>query len=153
MKCPKCQRNQDRVIDSRELREGELIRRRRECGACGHRYTTYEKVDRNVLMVLKRDQRREEFSEKKLLESLRLSVAKRPVDEVQVRRIAEDIRKELEKEHEGDGLVPSTEVGMKVLKRLEALDEVAYLRYASIYKRFRDATQFLSEIDNLIGRP
>lgn len=153
MKCPKCQRNQDRVIDSRELREGELIRRRRECGACGHRYTTYEKVDRNVLMVLKRDQRREEFSEKKLLESLRLSVAKRPVDEVEVRRIAEDIRKELEKEHEGDGLVPSTEVGMKVLKRLEALDEVAYLRYASIYKRFRDATQFLSEIDNLIGRP
>lgn len=153
MKCPKCQRNQDRVIDSRELREGELIRRRRECGACGHRYTTYEKVDRNVLMVLKRDQRREEFSEKKLLESLRLSVAKRPVDEVQVRRIAEDIRKELEKEHEGDGLVPSTEVGLKVLKRLEALDEVAYLRYASIYKRFRDATQFLSEIDNLIGRP
>ncbi len=152
MKCPKCQRNQDRVIDSRELREGELIRRRRECGACGHRYTTYEKVDRNVLMVLKRDQRREEFSEKKLLESLRLSVAKRPVDEVQVRRIAEDIRKELEKEHEGDGLVPSTEVGLKVLKRLEALDEVAYLRYASIYKRFRDATQFLSEIDNLIGR-
>lgn len=153
MKCPKCQRNQDRVIDSRELREGELIRRRRECGACGHRFTTYEKVDRNVLMVLKRDQRREEFSEKKLLESLRLSVAKRPVDEVEVRRIAEEIRKELEKEHEGDGLVPSTEIGQKVLKRLEALDEVAYLRYASIYKRFRDATQFLSEIDNLIGRP
>ena len=152
MRCPKCAGDRDKVIDSRTVRDGASIRRRRICLKCGHRFTTYESVAVPALQVLKRDQRREDFDAGKLKRSIAYAVAKRPVPPQQVEAIAEDIRREVEEERGSEDLVPSTVIGQKVLKRLEKLDEVAYLRYASIYRRFRDAAQFFSEIENLIGR-
>ncbi len=152
MRCPKCGGDRDKVVDSRSVRGGEAIRRRRVCVSCGHRFTTYEGVAAPALTVLKRDQRRERFDEAKLKRSIAYAVAKRPVPQQQVDAIVDDIRREVEEEGGADALVPSTAIGQKVLKRLEKLDEVAYLRYASIYRRFRDAAQFFSEIENLIGR-
>lgn len=152
MRCPKCAGDRDKVVDSRTVRGGEAIRRRRVCVSCGHRFTTYESVAAPALTVLKRDQRREEFDLAKLQRSIAYAVAKRPVPPQQVEAIAQEIRREVEEEGGADALVPSTVIGQKVLKRLEKLDEVAYLRYASIYRRFRDAAQFFSEIENLIGR-
>ena len=152
MRCPKCAGDRDKVIDSRTVRDGASIRRRRICLKCGHRFTTYESVAVPALQVLKRDQRKEAFDGAKLLRSISYAVAKRPIPPPQVEAMAEDIRREVEEESGADALVPSTVIGQKVLKRLEKLDEVAYLRYASIYRRFRDAAQFFSEIENLIGR-
>lgn len=152
MRCPKCAQDKDKVVDSRTLQEGGAIRRRRVCLACGHRFTTYERVATPALTVLKRDQRREAFDSDKLLRSISYAVAKRPIPPQQVEAMAEEIRREVEDESGADALVPSTVIGQKVLVRLEKLDEVAYLRYASIYRRFRDAAQFFSEIENLIGR-
>ena len=152
MRCPKCAQDKDKVVDSRTLQEGGAIRRRRVCLACGHRFTTYERVATPALTVLKRDQRREAFDSGKLLRSISYAVAKRPIPPQQVEALAEDIRREVEDKSGTDALVPSTVIGQKVLARLEKLDEVAYLRYASIYRRFRDAAQFFSEIENLIGR-
>ena len=152
MRCPKCAGDRDKVIDSRTVRDGASIRRRRICLKCGHRFTTYESVAAPALQVLKRDQRREDFDLDKLKRSIAYAVAKRPVPPQQVEAIAEDIRREVEEERGTEDLVPSTVIGQKVLRRLEKLDEVAYLRYASIYRRFRDAAQFFSEIENLIGR-
>jgi len=152
VRCPKCAGERDKVIDSRTVRGGDAIRRRRICLKCGHRFTTYESVAVPALQVLKRDQRREDFDPDKLKRSIAYAVAKRPVPPQQVEAIAEDIRREVEEERGTEDLVPSTVIGQKVLKRLETLDEVAYLRYASIYRRFRDAAQFFSEIENLIGR-
>ncbi len=152
MRCPKCAGDRDKVIDSRTVRDGASIRRRRICLKCGHRFTTYESVAVPALQVLKRDQRREDFDAGKLKRSIAYAVAKRPVPPQQVEAIAEDIRREVEEERGSEDLVPSTVIGQKVLRHLEKLDEVAYLRYASIYRRFRDAAQFFSEIENLIGR-
>lgn len=152
MRCPKCAGDRDKVIDSRTVRDGASIRRRRICLKCGHRFTTYESVAVPVLQVLKRDQRREDFDAEKLKRSIAYAVAKRPVPPQQVEAIADDIRREIEEERGSEDLVPSTVIGQKVLRHLEKLDEVAYLRYASIYRRFRDAAQFFSEIENLIGR-
>ena len=152
MRCPKCAGDRDKVIDSRTVRDGASIRRRRICLKCGHRFTTYESVAVPVLQVLKRDQRREDFDAEKLKRSIAYAVAKRPVPPQQVEAIADDIRREIEEERGNEDLVPSTVIGQKVLRHLEKLDEVAYLRYASIYRRFRDAAQFFSEIENLIGR-
>lgn len=152
MRCPKCSQDNDKVIDSRSLHNGEVVRRRRTCVACGHRFTTYERVSMPSLIVLKRDQRREPFHWEKLKNSILHAVAKRPVSLPQVEMMATDIQHEIESEHGADALVPSNVIGRKVLDKLEKVDEVAYLRYASIYRRFRDASQFLSEIDTLIGR-
>jgi transcriptional repressor NrdR len=152
VRCPKCAQDKDKVVDSRTLEEGGAIRRRRVCLACGHRFTTYERVAAPALMVLKRDQRREAFDSAKLQRSIAYAVAKRPVPPQQVEAMVADIRREVEEESGADALVPSTVIGRKVLLRLEKLDEVAYLRYVSIYRRFRDAAQFFSEIENLIGR-
>ena len=152
MRCPKCAGDRDKVIDSRTVRDGASIRRRRICLKCGHRFTTYESVAVPVLQVLKRDQRREDFDAEKLKRSIAYAVAKRPVPPQQVEAIADDIRREIEEERGNEDLVPSTVIGQKVLRHLEKLDEVAYLRYASIFKRFRDAAQFTTEVENLIRR-
>ena len=152
MRCPKCAGDRDKVVDSRTLQDGAAIRRRRVCVSCGHRFTTYERVAAPALTVFKRDQRREEFDLEKLKRSIAYAVAKRPVPPQQVEAIAQEIRREVEEAGGADALVPSMVIGQKVLQRLEKLDEVAYLRYASIYRRFRDAAQFFSEIENLIGR-
>jgi transcriptional repressor NrdR len=140
----------DRVIDSRSLKNGEIIRRRRACTRCGHRFTTYEQVVKAILVVLKRDQHREDFDRAKLRASIAHAAIKRPISEPQIDMLVDDIMREIEAEHETE--VHSTLIGRKVMDKLEKVDEVAFLRFASIYRRFRDASQFLSEIENLIER-
>ncbi len=150
MRCPKCAQTDDKVIDSRSIRSGEVIRRRRVCSACGHRFTTYEEVVKAILTVLKRDGRHEDFSRQKLRAAIAHAAIKRPLSDPQLDMIVDDISHEIETEYEHE--VPSTVIGRKVMDKLEKIDEVAFLRYASVYRRFRDASQFLSEIENLIGR-
>jgi transcriptional repressor NrdR len=150
MKCPKCDSRENRVIDSREVRNGESIRRRRVCSGCGHRFTTYEEIQRAQLQIVKRDGRREEFSREKLIKSLLIACRKRHISVEQIERVADSIVVEVESEYEKE--VPSMAVGKKVMQSLEKLDEVAYIRYASVYRRFRDAGQFMNEVERLIGR-
>ena len=150
MKCPKCGADRDRVVDSRAVQAGAAIRRRRLCLACGHRFTTRESPVGEILMVQKRDGRLEPFDKRKLQQSIEHAVVKRPVGTRQIEGLVDAIADRLKAEY--DELVPSTEVGRRALDGLEAIDEVAYLRYASIFKRFRDAAQFTIEIENLIQR-
>ncbi|NCA82633.1 MAG: transcriptional repressor NrdR [Opitutae bacterium] len=150
MRCPKCAQLDDKVIDSRSIRNGDVIRRRRVCAQCGHRFTTYEEVVKAVLTVLKRDGRHEDFSRPKLRAAIAHAAIKRPISDPQMDMLVDDVVHEIETEYERE--VPSTVIGRKVMDKLEKLDEVAFLRFASVYRRFRDASQFLSEIENLIGR-
>ncbi len=150
MRCPKCTQSEDKVVDSRAIRNGDAIRRRRICSHCGHRFTTYEQVVKAVLTVLKRDGRHEDFDRNKLRAAIAHAAIKRPISDPQMDMLVDDIVHEIETEYERE--VPSTVIGRKVMDKLEKLDEVAFLRFASVYRRFRDASQFLSEIENLIGR-
>lgn len=147
MRCPKCGCQDDKVIDSRSSREGSAIRRRRECISCGHRYTTYEQVERARMMVRKRDGRCEEFSLEKLLEGVQKACQKRPVSQKAVEeltdRLVEDLSNTFERE------IPSKEIGVRVMQGLRGLDGVAYVRYASVYRRFEEATEFVSEVKKL----
>lgn len=150
MRCPKCSADNDRVIDSRTVRGGLAIRRRRACNACGFRFTTYEEILKAGLRVIKRDGRREDFDRRKLIAGIERACEKRPVSEREIEALADAVIAELESEFERE--VPSTVIGRKVMERLERLDEVAYVRFASVYRRFRDVSQFLSEVENLIAR-
>lgn len=150
MRCPKCEDRENRVIDSREVRNGDAIRRRRACAGCGHRFTTYEEIQRAQLQVTKRDGRREELSRSKLVNSLNIACRKRHISVEQIERTADGIVMEAESEFEKE--IPSMMLGKKVMSALEKLDEVAYIRYASVYRRFRDAGQFMNEVERLIGR-
>ena len=150
MRCPKCAQSDDRVIDSRAIRNDEVIRRRRVCAQCGHRFTTYEEVVKAARTVLKRDGRREDFSRAKLTAAIAHAVVKRPIAATQIELLVDEIVQEIQAEYERE--VPATVIGRKTMDKLEKLDEVAYLRFTSVYRRFRDASQFLSEIENLINR-
>jgi len=150
MRCPKCAHLDDKVIDSRTVRNGDVIRRRRICLDCGHRFTTYEEVVKANLRVIKRDGRHEELDKKKLLNGLGRACEKRPISAQQIESLIDSIINELEAEYERE--IPSTAIGKKIMERLEKLDEVAYVRFASVYRRFRDVNQFLSEVEGLIGR-
>jgi len=140
----------DKVIDSRSVRNGDVIRRRRVCLQCGFRFTTYEEVIKTSLRVIKRDGRHEELDRRKLLSGIERACEKRPISSQQIETIVDTILGELESEYERE--VPSTVIGQKVMDQLEELDEVAYVRFASVYRRFRDVNQFLSEVEGLIGR-
>jgi transcriptional repressor NrdR len=137
------------VIDSRELVSGDGIRRRRECPACGRRFTTYERVEPAGLMVIKRDGRREEFDSRKLRDKLRLALTKRPVSQDEVDRIVATVERELLSM--GTTEVPSTLIGEIVLRELKELDEVAYIRFASVYRRFADLDDLRREMEALGG--
>lgn len=150
MRCPKCEGKENRVIDSREVRNGDSIRRRRVCTGCGHRFTTYEEILRAQLHVVKRDERREELSRAKLVKSIQIACRKRHISMEQIERVADAILMEVETEYEKE--IPSMVLGKKVMSALRKLDEVAYIRYASVYRRFRDAGQFMNEVERLIGR-
>jgi len=147
MRCPKCGCQDDKVIDSRASREGATIRRRRECTGCGHRYTTYEEVERPRLMVLKRDGRIEEFSREKLLASLQKACQKRPITVEAITNLVARIVDELSSNFDRE--VPYGEIGSRVMEGLRGLDPVAYVRYASIYRRFDEATDFVQEVKKL----
>lgn len=150
MRCPKCSHQDDKVIDSRSIRNGDVIRRRRVCLKCGHRFTTYEEVIKASLRVIKRDGRHEDLDRRKLLGGIERACEKRPISVQQIESMVDTILGQLEAEFERE--VPSTIIGQKVMNQLEELDEVAYVRFASVYRRFRDVNQFLSEVESLIGR-
>jgi transcriptional repressor NrdR len=147
MRCPFCQARDSRVIDSRDLAGGGAIRRRRECVECGRRFTTYERVEIGGLVVVKRDGRREAFDPNKLRQKLRVALTKRPVWEHDIDHLVERVEAEMM----GLGLseVPSTAIGEEVLKQLKALDHVAYIRFASVYRQFADLEDLRREIADL----
>ena len=147
MRCPKCGDQDDKVIDSRASREGATIRRRRECAKCGHRFTTYEEVEHEGLMVLKRDGRREEFSREKLLSGIRKACQKRPISPKAIDDLVDHIVAVVTEKFEGE--VPGEFVGKLVMEGLRELDDVAYVRFASVYRRFEEATDFVSEVKKL----
>jgi transcriptional repressor NrdR len=147
MRCPKCGCQDDKVIDSRASREGATIRRRRQCVACGYRFTTYEEIERGGLVVLKHDGRREEFSREKLLSGIRKACQKRPVGPKTIEDLTEKIVMEITDKYERE--VPSEVVGKLVMDGLREIDEVAYVRFASVYRRFQEATDFVHEVKKL----
>ena len=147
MRCPKCTSIEDKVIDSRISKEGSTIRRRRECLECGHRYSTTESVLREGMVVLKRDGRREEFDREKLVRAVRAACHKRPVDLEQITMLVEDVMDVLEAQFESE--IPSSALGEGVMQRLRNVDQVAYVRFASVYKEFRDVSEFMQEISSL----
>jgi len=150
MKCPQCAFEEDKVVDSRTTKEGEAIRRRRECLKCGFRFTTYEYIERAPLMVVKKDGRREQYSREKLLGGLVKACEKRPVSLEQLEKAVDDIEALLFAKSKNE--VKSTEIGNLVIERLQSLDEVAYVRFASVYRQFKDINQFMSEVRALLDR-
>jgi transcriptional repressor NrdR len=151
MRCPKCTSIEDKVIDSRISREGSSIRRRRECMECGHRYSTTESLVRDGMSVIKRDGRREDFSREKLIRAVRAACHKRPVDAEQIAMLVEDVIDVLEAQYDSE--IPSAAVGDAVMQRLRTVDQVAYVRFASVYKEFRDVSEFMHEISALGKAP
>jgi transcriptional repressor NrdR len=147
MRCPKCGCQDDKVIDSRASREGATIRRRRECISCGHRFTTYEEVEHTGLVVLKRDGRREEFSKDKLLSGLKKACQKRPISLKVIEDLVERMVNEITDKYERE--VPAEVIGQMVMEGLRATDDVAYVRFASVYRRFQEATDFVHEVKKL----
>lgn len=147
MRCPKCGCEDDKVVDSRASREGATIRRRRECIACGHRFTTYEEIERESLMVLKRDGRHEEFSKEKLISGIRKACQKRPISPKVIEDLVESIVEDITNKYERE--VPGDVIGRLVMEKLRAVDEVAYVRFASVYRRFQEATDFVHEVKKL----
>jgi transcriptional repressor NrdR len=149
MKCPYCGTFENRVIDSRLSQGGEVTRRRRECEKCGRRYTTYERVEQILPMVLKRDGRREPFDRVKLLQGIRRAVVKRPVDAEAVEAIVDSLERTLLES--GDREITSQALGEAILARLKDLDPVAYIRFASVYRQFGDLDEFVAELARLQG--
>ena len=150
MRCPKCGGQDDKVIDSRASREGATIRRRRQCLACGFRFTTYEEVERGGLVVLKRDGRREEFSTEKLLSGIRKACQKRPISPKVIENLVDEIVNEVTDKYERE--VPGEVIGKLVMDGLRRIDEVAYVRFASVYRRFQEATDFVQEVKKMGGK-
>lgn len=150
MRCPKCTSIEDKVIDSRISKEGSTIRRRRECMECGHRFSTTELLVREGIVVIKRDGRREDFDREKLVRAVRAACHKRPVDAEQIAMLVEDVIDILEAQYESE--IPSRAIGDAVMERLRRIDQVAYVRFASIYKQFRDVAEFMNEI-NALDKP
>jgi transcriptional repressor NrdR len=147
MRCPKCGCQDDKVIDSRASREGATIRRRRQCLKCGHRFTTYEEVEHEGLMVVKHDDRREEFSKEKLLSGLRKACQKRPISPKAIEDVLERIVSAINEKFDRE--VKSDFIGERVMAELRELDEVAYVRFASVYRKFKEATDFVDEVKKL----
>jgi transcriptional repressor NrdR len=150
MKCPFCGAVDDRVVDSRESREGEVIRRRRECESCGRRFTSYETIEEIPYMVVKNDGRREQFDRKKLRAGLVKACEKRPISPAQLDTIVDEVETHLHDTEERE--MSTSDIGARVMERLRELDKVAYVRFASVYRKFEDVDEFLRELKNLLGR-
>ena len=148
MKCPYCANLESKVVDSRPAEEGASIRRRRECLECRKRFTTYETVESLPLVVIKRDGSRQTFDKSKLLNSMLKSCEKRSVSMSTLERIADEIEQTLQNKMERE--VPSTEIGELVMEKLKGVDEVAYVRFASVYRQFKDISTFMDELNKLL---
>jgi transcriptional repressor NrdR len=147
MRCPFCGNTEDRVVDSRESREGEVIRRRRECVRCNRRFTSYEKIEHLPFQVVKRDQRREPYDREKLMKGLLVACRKRPVSQEQLETVADSI--EVAMRDAADREISSQQLGRLVMEKLRDLDPVAYVRFASVYRRFEDVDAFVKELHGL----
>ena len=150
MRCPSCQNNNSRVIDSRPVDEGRSIRRRRECEQCSYRFTTFEKIEESPLVVVKKEGTREEFSREKLLRGLLRACEKRPVSLKELEDLTASIEKDLR--NQGSSEVKSEDIGEMVMDRLAKIDEVAYVRFASVYRQFKDINVFIDELKDLIKK-
>ena len=148
MRCPACGHDDDKVVDSRSVRDGQAVRRRRECSECRTRYTTYESIEQTPVLVIKKDGRREPYSRDRVLAGLIKACEKRPISRAQLEELVDDV----ERATIGDARseVASREIGEAVMNRLQALDEVAYVRFASVYRSFRDLNQFMEELRGLL---
>ena len=149
MRCPFCENLDTKVIDSRPTEEGHAIRRRRECEVCGKRFTTYEKVEENIIMIVKKDGRREAFDRNKILNGIVKACEKRPVAFADMEKIVDDIEKKINYSMSKE--VESNDIGELIMEALKDLDEVAYVRFASVYRQFTDVNTFVKEIEKLIG--
>lgn len=148
MKCPFCGHLDDKVVDSRESREGEVIRRRRECMECGRRFTSYERIDEIPYMVVKKDGSRERFERQKITAGMLKACEKRPVTVAAVEALADRVETILQERPEKE--IPAAEIGAFVMQELRRLDKVAYVRFASVYRHFRDVGEFMTELQDLL---
>jgi len=148
MRCPYCGNKNDSVIDSRMSKTAANVRRRRECLKCGKRFTTYEYVEKIPLMVIKKDGRREAFNREKLVSGVLKACEKRPVSVEKIEKLIDDIERRLENTHDRE--VKSKDIGELVMKGLHELDEIAYVRFASVYRQFRDINQFMKELKKFL---
>jgi len=148
LRCPACGFGEDKVIDSRSTKDGTVTRRRRECLSCGHRFTTYEYIELAQLMVVKKDGRRQEFDRGKIVQGIVKACEKRPVPREKIEEITDKIVAELQAEFRNE--VSSSEIGERVMKYLREIDEVAYVRFASVYRHFEDITEFMEELRSLL---
>lgn len=148
MKCPYCGDTDDRVVDSRESRGATTIRRRRECSNCDRRFTTYEEVEDIRFMVVKNDGSRQEFDRRKILDGLRKACEKRPVPDRRLVQIVEQIETQLHESEERE--IAAAEIGETIMRELEELDQVAYVRFASVYRKFEDIGAFMDELKHLL---
>ncbi len=150
MRCPHCDYLEDKVVDSRVTKEGAAIRRRRECLKCGKRFTTYEYIERAPLMVVKRDGRRELYSREKLLTGLLKACEKRPISREQLERLTDEVESTTFGKFKKE--IRSTDLGNEVIEKLQRIDQVAYVRFASVYRQFTDINQFMKELKGLLNK-
>ncbi len=150
MKCPSCSYKETKVIDSRLSSDGSSIRRRRECLKCEKRFTTYEYVEQVPLMVVKADSRRQPFDRKKILSGIIKACEKRPISMDKMEELTTEIERDVQKQFDKE--VSAKDIGEMVMEKLVGLDEVAYVRFASVYRRFRDVNQFMGELRNILGK-
>ena len=148
MKCPYCTKINNKVIDSRLSKDGRMIRRRRECLECERRFTTYEKLEDVLPMIVKKDGRREAFNREKIIDGIRLACRKRPISMAQIEEFVDSL--EVYFQELGKKEAESTEIGEKVINELKDWDEVAYVRFASVYRQFKDISQFMSELEEIL---
>ncbi|MEM6886276.1 MAG: transcriptional regulator NrdR [Verrucomicrobiota bacterium] len=147
MRCPKCHKNEDKVIDSRPLKDGAVIRRRRQCLSCDARFTTYEDIEREDLRVVKRDGRYEPFDRKKMTGGVLKACEKRPMSPDAIEKSIDELVEDLEKRFGTE--IPTTEIGESIMRALRSLDDVAYVRFASVYRQFKDINEFVAEIQSM----
>jgi transcriptional repressor NrdR len=150
MKCPYCSYKEDKVVDSRATQEASAIRRRRECLKCGKRFTTYEYIEEVSLMVIKKDGRREPFDRKKILSGIIKACEKRPISVEKMEEIVTLVERQIQKK--SDREVASARIGELVMEKLKALDDVAYVRFASVYRQFKDVGQFMEELKDVLKK-
>ena len=148
MRCPFCGHLEDKVVDSREAKDGDAIRRRRECLECGRRFTSYERIDEIPYMVVKKDGRRETFDRHKIMSGLMRACEKRPISTAQLESIVDEVEKEVQDSLDRE--VSTSEIGKIIMRRLKSLDKVAYVRFASVYLEFEDVSAFMTELKALV---
>ena len=148
MRCPYCEHSESKVIDSRESKNGLCVRRRRECLSCKRRFTTYEKIEEILYMVVKKDGSRQPFDGQKLLQGMRKACEKRPVPLTKLEEIVEEVESKLMERPDKE--MNASEIGLLVMNRLKALDKVAYVRFASVYREFKDVVEFKQELESLL---